>query len=74
MKEKKYFSQPKDFLVCILGVLSIIYLLNFSFGFFEFLPDTLPVLGNIDEAVATYVLYSSLVYFGIDINSLFKRK
>ena len=66
-------SKPKDYLVLVLGIISFIYLLNFSFGFIEFLPDSLPILGNIDEAAATYVLYSSLAYFGMNPKSLFKR-
>lgn len=43
-----------------------IYLLNFSFGIWE-LPDNLPIVGNVDESVATYIFISCLSFWGIDI-------
>ncbi len=43
-----------------------IYLMNFSFGVLE-LPDNLPIVGNIDESVATYIFISCLSFFGLDI-------
>ncbi|MFA6244949.1 MAG: hypothetical protein WC655_28660 [Candidatus Hydrogenedentales bacterium] len=52
--------------------LSVLYLLNFSMGFLE-LPDNLPFVGNIDEAVATSVLIAALRYLGIDVLP-FKQK
>lgn len=61
-------------LVALVGVLSFLYLCNPGMGVFEFVPDGIPVIGNIDELSATYMLYSSLSYFGIDIRSLFKKK
>jgi len=54
-------------LYIVLGVISVTYLLNFSFGFAEILPDVLPVVGHIDEALAFYILLSVLEYFGISI-------
>jgi len=70
----KYFTKPKDYLIAILGIISAIYLLNFSFGFIEFLPDALPIVGNLDEVFMVGMLASSLSYFGINMPSLFKRK
>jgi hypothetical protein len=43
-----------------LAVLGVIYLLNPTMGIFEFLPDNLPIVGNIDEGVAML-----LVWFGV---------
>ena len=74
IKKQKYFPKPKDFLVVIVGVVGILYTLNFGFGLVEFLPDNIPFLGNIDEAFALFLVYSSAEYFGIDVKSLFKRK
>jgi hypothetical protein len=62
--------------ICI--VLSGLYLLNPDFGVFEFLPDNLPIVGNIDEVAATLLLLGSLDYLGIQlpgfITRLFRRK
>ena len=63
----------KDFLIGILGLLSFVYLLNFTFGFAE-LPDNLPLIGNIDEAVAAALLLNALKYFGMDLTNLFKKR
>ena len=72
-KKKRYFSRKKDFFMLGLGILSILYLLNFSFGWVEFLPDALPLVGNIDEAIATGLLLSVLNYFNLDITGFLKR-
>lgn len=64
----------KTLIIGIVGVLCFLYLLNPSLGFFEFLPDNLPLVGNIDEATATALLLSSLAYFGIDLGHIFKTK
>ena len=37
-----------------------VYLLNFGFGLVEFLPDNLPIIGNVDEGLA-----GALFYLGI---------
>lgn len=70
----KLFSKPKDYGMLFLGIISVVYLLNFTFGFIEFLPDALPFIGNIDEVVVTGLLISVLQYFNIDITGWFKRK
>jgi Protein of unknown function (DUF1232) len=41
-------------------VVAIIYLLNPTAGFFELLPDNLPLIGNIDEGGAGVLLMWSL--------------
>ncbi len=62
-KERK--TPLKNMLVALLGIVGFIYLLNFGFGVFEFLPDTLPIVGNIDEVLAVYAVYLSLQYFDL---------
>ena len=62
----------KKIFVGLLGILSAIYLLNPSAGFFEILPDNIPFLGNIDEASATVLLLWVLRYFGIDPTTWFQ--
>lgn len=46
--------------------LSGFWLLNFTAGIIE-IPDILPLVGNIDEAAASAILFSSLRYLGFDI-------
>jgi len=46
----------------VLIVISIVYLLNPTAGLFELLPDNIPLLGNIDETLAFYLLFSSISY------------
>lgn len=56
------------------GLLSLIYLANPTAGFIEFLPDNLPGVGNIDEALVAFLLLNSLAYFGLDLRNLFRPK
>jgi hypothetical protein len=64
----------RDLLVLCSGVVSALYLLNISFGVAEFIPDNLPILGNLDEAAATALLINCLAYFGVDIGHFLRRK
>ncbi len=64
----------KKFIVLLLGVLSIIYLLNPGAGLFEFIPDHLPLIGNLDEALAMALLLVCLQHFGIKMPEIFRRK
>ncbi len=64
----------KKLLIAFAGVLTIIYLVNPTFGVVEFLPDNLPLVGNIDEATATMVLLGALRYFGWDLTNLFVKR
>lgn len=65
---------PKDILVIIVMVISIIYLINPGAGIIELIPDVVPMIGNLDEGVATTLLLSCLSYFGYNFTDLFKRK
>ncbi|WP_145079812.1 DUF1232 domain-containing protein [Poriferisphaera corsica] len=52
-------------LIATIGVfLSVLFLLNFSFGVVE-VPDNLPVIGNLDEVLACAILFSCLGVLGI---------
>lgn len=64
----------KKLFVALAGMLSFIYLVNPTFGVFEFLPDNLPLVGNLDEATATMVLLGALRYFGWDVTDLFLKR
>jgi hypothetical protein len=50
----------------IVAILSFIWMLNLGAGIFE-IPDLLPIVGNIDEGAASWLLFASLSYLGINI-------
>ena len=56
------------------GLMSVIYLLNPGMGVFEIIPDSIPLIGNLDEAGAVILLMSVFRYFGIDLTKKFKSK
>lgn len=60
--------------VFVIGLLATLYLINPTLGVFEFLPDNIPLIGNVDEATATFLLLSSLAYFGYKIPFFFEEK
>jgi uncharacterized membrane protein YkvA (DUF1232 family) len=64
----------KNSIVLLLGLLSVIYLLNPGAGIFELIPDNLPFVGNLDDAAALALLVMCLQYFGINLPDLFRRK
>ncbi|MEZ5384684.1 MAG: hypothetical protein R3F13_04135 [Prosthecobacter sp.] len=64
----------RDLLVLASGILSALYLLNIGFGVAEFIPDNVPIFGNLDEAAATGLLINCLAYFGLNVGHLFRRK
>ena len=66
-------SMLKSFIVVILGLISSLYLLNPSMGFFELIPDVVPFVGNLDEGAAMTLLLMCFRYFGMDITKLFER-
>ncbi len=63
----------KSIIIGILGLLSILYIINPTAGIFELIPDNLPLIGNLDELAASTLLLSCLSYFGIDLFNLFKK-
>lgn len=52
----------KKFTAVTLALLSAFYLINPTAGVFELLPDAIPFVGNVDESLAAYVLYSCIEY------------
>ncbi|ATH07141.1 DUF1232 domain-containing protein [Halobacteriovorax marinus] len=70
-EEKKPFFKK---VIALIGVVfGFIYLLNPTMGLFELLPDTLPIIGNLDEGAAVYLIFAGLRYLGIDILKYFDR-
>ena len=61
----------KKFGIIFLGLLSVIYLLNPTAGFFELIPDNIPIIGNLDEAAAVALLLMCLRYFGYELPNIF---
>lgn len=64
----------RDLLVLASGILSALYLLNIGFGVAVFIPDNVPIFGNLDEAAATGLLINCLAYFGLDVSRFLRRK
>jgi hypothetical protein len=62
-------SAPKSAVVLLLGVVSLIWLLNPP-GLN--LDDTIPLIGNLDEAAAALILINCLKYFGWDLTRVFQ--
>ena len=53
--------------LALLGAgLSGVFLSNMTFGFVE-IPDNLPFVGNLDEVLASAILFSCLSYLGINV-------
>ena len=63
----------KSIIIAILGVISLVYIINPSAGIIELIPDNFPIIGNLDEAAATVLLLSCLSYFGIDLFNIFRK-
>ena len=53
----------KDWFKLLIVAVGGLYMLNMTGGFIEFIPDITPVIGNLDEAVATVIAY----HFGTEI-------
>ena len=63
----------KNVTVLGVGALAALYLLNPTAGVLEFIPDVLPVVGNLDEATAVALLIGAARYYGVDLSNIFKR-
>ena len=48
-------------LVYLLAVIGAIYILNPTLGILEFIPDNLPIIGNLDESVAVMLILAGIV-------------
>lgn len=56
----------KEFIIMIIAAVSVIYLLLPSL-----LPDIVPLIGWLDEGVATTIVLSALKHWGFDLTGLF---
>jgi hypothetical protein len=65
----KMFTTPLSqrgwpvWLIYVAAAVGLIYVLNPTMGFFEFIPDNLPLIGNLDEGVAFLLIWFGLVEF-----------
>ena len=59
MEEKEKTKLP-TWSIFALSVIGIIYLLNPTAGVFEFIPDNLPFVGNLDEGAAAYLVWQGI--------------
>jgi uncharacterized membrane protein YkvA (DUF1232 family) len=63
----RFLSEPLSkvgwptWLVYMLAAIGVIYILNPTFGAFELIPDNLPIIGNMDEGIATMLILAGLV-------------
>jgi len=63
----KLFTTPltrrgwPSWLVYLMAGLGLIYILNPTLGLLEFIPDNLPIVGNLDEGAAFLLLWFGLV-------------
>ncbi|MCD8529241.1 MAG: DUF1232 domain-containing protein [Chitinophagales bacterium] len=57
-----------------IAVLSALYVLNPTAGIFEFIPDNIPIVGNIDEAAAIGFFLYAMKNLGFDLNKFFSNK
>ncbi len=64
----------KNIFVAILGIVSLLYILNPGMGFVEFIQDYIPFAGNLDEGGAAILLLTCLRYFGLDLTKFFSRE
>jgi hypothetical protein len=70
---RDFMNAFKSLIVALVGLVSFIYLINPTAGFFELIPDYVPLFGNLDEAAATVLLINCLAYFGLDLRHLLHR-
>jgi len=49
--------------IYILAALGLVYILNPGAGVIEFIPDNLPIVGNLDEGAAFLLIWYALVEF-----------
>ena len=61
---------PTSAISLIVAALCLLYLLNPTAGLFELIPDNFPVIGNLDEALATTGLLWALRSWGVRLPGL----
>lgn len=63
----------KELIILGFTAIAAIYLINPTAGILEFVPDNLPVIGNLDEAAAVLIILATLRYYGLDLTRLYGR-
>ena len=63
---RKLFATDSTAVWIITAIICGLYLINPTFGIFEFLPDNLALVGNLDEAAATTGLLLALSKLGLN--------
>lgn len=66
--------KKQDLSVIGVAMFALFYLINPTAGIFELIPDNIPLIGNLDEAAAVFVLISALKYFGFELPNIFKKE
>ncbi len=74
MFSKIKIETTKDKSMALIGIVCLVYLANPTFGLFELIPDNLPIIGNLDEAMAVTGLLNVARYFGYDFLKWFTPK
>ena len=64
----------KNIFVFLIGILSLVYLINPGMGIFELIPDNLPIIENLDEAGTAVLLIAALKYFSVDLTRFFIKR
>jgi hypothetical protein len=65
----RFFTTPLSqrgwptWMIYALAVLGLIYILNPTLGIIEFIPDNLPLVGNLDEGAAFLLMWFGLLEF-----------
>ena len=44
----------------ILGIIGLVYIINPTAGIFELIPDNIPIVGNLDEFAASYLVIKAI--------------
>ncbi len=56
-------QSSRKILAVVVALAGLVYLFNPTAGVFEFLPDNLPFIGNIDEGLAAYLILAAVHLF-----------
>lgn len=48
------------FLIYFTGIVGVAYLLNPTAGILELIPDNLPLVGNLDEGAAAFLVWNAI--------------
>jgi hypothetical protein len=55
-------------------LVGVVYIMNPTMGVFELIPDNIPLIGNLDEAGAVYLILAGLRFFKFDFLKKFDSK